>query len=498
MDIKGKSLSCWMAALVSVGSLVAADGDLRLVQAVKNKDQEAVRSLLKQNVDVNARLGDGSTALAWAAHWDDLETADLLIRAGADVNGTSDYGVSPLWEACNNGSAAMVEKLANIAANTNTVLRGGETALMRCARTGNGDAVKALLARGADVNVKDTQRGQTPLMWALEERHPDVVRVLIDREADVRARTRGGFTPLMFAARQGDMDSARLLLGKGADVNEASQVGLNALLVAADSGREEFAIFLLQQGANPDAADADGLTALHYSLRKGISGMRGSQHDPGSYGEVSLSYMFRSNMSALVRTLLEHGANPNARIVKGGGRHQPARASDRPKLAMAGATPYLLAAATGDTNLMRALAAKGADPKLGTNDGVTPLMAAAGVGMAEDRAKEEQQGALEAVQLLVELGADVNAVSKDGWRAVHGAAYTGANEIIQFLVEKGARLDVRNKYGHTPLAIADGDPNYLTDAFERRLHPDTAELIRKLGGDPLAGDPSPVAVNSNP
>ena len=90
--------------------------------------------------------------------------------------------------------------------------------------------------------------------------------------------------------------------------------------------------------------------------------------------------------------------------------------------------------------------------------------------------------------MLVEMGADVNEVSKDGWRAVHGAAYIGANDIIQYLVEKGARLDVRNKYGHTALAIAEGDPAFLTDEFERRVHLNTAELIRKLGGDPLADE----------
>ncbi len=97
------------------------------------------------------------------------------------------------------------------------------------------------------------------------------------------------------------------------------------------------------------------------------------------------------------------------------------------------------------------------------------------------------KGALEAVKMLVEMGADVNAVSRDcAWTALHGAAYIGANDIIEYLVSKGAKLDVQDEMGQTPLTIADGDPNWLSDDHDRKQHPSTVELIRKLGGDPLA------------
>jgi ankyrin repeat protein len=483
------SCVCGLFSLTSLG----ATRDFRLAEAVQKQDTAAVRTLLKEHIDVNAHAPGGATALTWAAHWDNLEIAELLIGAGADVNASSLFGDTPLWEACNNGSAAMVEKLTKAKANVNApTLRSGETALMRCARTGNVRAVEILLASGADPNVKEKERGQTALMWALEEGHREVARVLMEHRADVQAKSKGGFTPFLVAARQGDMDSARLLLEKGADIEQAAPGGMNPLLLATDSGREEFAIFLLEKGANANAKDSDGLTALHYAMRKGISVLRGGTDNENNADQ---DYLFRPNMIRLVNALLDHGANPNARIARSLRR---LGVNDRPMLSLAGATPFLLAAGTADIGIMRVLLAKGADPKLTTLDNTTPLMLAAGVGRwrGDTRSKEEAKQALEAVKLLVELGADVNAASNDtatnipgaGMTAMHGAALTGADDIILFLAEKGARLDEPDYFGMTPLSIAEGDPNGLMPDFsEAKKHENAAKLIRKLlGRDSLA------------
>ena len=155
--------------MFSVTALAASSDDLRLVDAAKNKDRPAIRSLLEQHVDVNSSQPDGTTALAWTAHWDDLEMTELLIRARANVNAANEYGVSPLSLACSNGSAAIVEALLKAGAKPNAAQQTGETVLMTCARTGNVQAVKDLLARGADPNAKETEHGQTALMWAAAE-----------------------------------------------------------------------------------------------------------------------------------------------------------------------------------------------------------------------------------------------------------------------------------------------------------------------------------------
>ena len=514
-------------------AMMAASGDFRndsgLAEAAKLRDLQAVRSLLKQKADVNARQADGATALHWASHWDELETADLLIRAGANVDAANDYGITPLSLACSNGSAAMAEKLLKAGAKPNPAQWSGETPLMTCARTGNPDAVLALLSHGADVNAA-TRRGQTALMWALSEKHPEAARALIGHGANVNARTqpvsgmtpqmyitygihphatgefdvheageahpdpaspRGGFTPLMFAAQQGDLETARMLLEARADVNATSPDYGNALIVAASSGNEAFAIYLLDKGADPNAMDGFGFTALHYAIPEGIKAISMNRH-----GKESDRFWFHANMPGLVKALLDHGANPNARVVKGFPPFDVPAFSrgvghSLPQFRPDGVTPFLLAAASGEVFLMRLLVAKGANPLLATTDRTTPLMAAAGIGRVDERSEEEEKGALEAVMLAVELGADVNAVNQDGRTALQGAAYMGSDAMVEFLVSKGAKLDLADRYGQTPLSIAEGDPTHLADPTDKRFqersaaHKTTAELLIKLGSPPV-------------
>ena len=475
-----------MAPVLAVASLAAPSGDVRLVEAVQNGDVAAVRSLLQQKADVNAPQADGATALHWAAHRNDLETAGLLIQAGAAVNAANDYGVTALSLACTNGNAAMVEKLLKAGANPNATLPAGETALMTAARTGNAEVVSLLLAHGADVNAKETERGQTALMWAVDGKRAEAASALIEHGADVHTRSNGGFTPLLFAARQGDVDSARILLAAGANVNESTPDYGSALVVASASGREALAAFLLEKGADPNAADRYGMTALHYAFQKGISVLGGVKPLP------IVSFMFRPHMQELVKALLAHGANPNVQI-----------AQEPPELPMTGAgpgslvgaTPLLLAtAADDDVSVLRVLAAGGADPLLATKEGITPLLVAAGIGRRRGRTTEEERNALEAVQLLMDLGADGNAAIPNGWTPMHAAALSASNTIIQFLADHGASLNAEDGAGQTPLSIAGGvkvagaDAGFVTTKNGLKVirptvvNQSTADLIQKLLG----------------
>jgi ankyrin repeat protein len=468
----------WIALLASAASLAAA-GDLRLIEAVRNNNKAAVLDLLKQRADVDATQGDGATALHWAVHLDDLHAAELLIHAGAHVNVANDVGVTPLYLACTNRNAAMVEKLLAAQANPNATLLSGETVLMNCARAGDLGAVRALLAHGANVNARERSHDQTALMWAAAQRHPQVVSALVDHGADVRARSRiynqivtsevtqragreelnytvprGGSTPLLFAARSGDVDSARHLLAAGADVNDALPDGTSALVLAAHSGNGAVAALLLDKGADPNAAGV-GYTALHAAVLR-------ADRD-------------------LVKALLAHGANPSARITKGTPVRRLSQDFELPRT-LIGATPYLLAAKHLEVNMMLVLAAAAdADLRLGMQDGTTPLMAAAGIGVDPnadrrgltvfDGGKPADEGlVVETVTAALNLGGDINAVNRGGDTALHGAASLGYDRVVQLLADRGAQLNVKNARGQTPLAV-----------LTRGRHPGTADLLRKLG-----------------
>lgn len=475
----------WMIALLLAAfSFAAPPDDLRLIDAVKTRDRAAVRSLIEQNVNVNAAQPDGTTALAWAANRDDLETADFLIRRGAKPNMANDYGVTPLSLACTNRSAAMVETLLNAGADPNLSQWTGETPLMICARTGNVETVKLLLSHTADPNMKETQQGHTALMRAAAGKHSEVVRALVDRGADVRARSNGGFTALLFSSQQGDVASAKILLATGADVNDATPKNGTALVVAAASGREEFATFLLEKGADPNAADAYGVTALHYAIPRGIGGID------------SVSIVFRPfyelppNMPKLVRTLLEHGANPNVQITKDFPPYS--RSPYALQTSLVGMTPFLLAAAAADPDLMRMLLDGGADPHIKSKDRSTALMMAAGVGRVDEREnQQEDTNALEAANLALMLGDNINAANQKGRTALHGAAGIGANALIQFLFEKGANLNAKDSGGYSPMAVAAGLAPRGGDSASR-VYEGTVTFLLKLGAEPLPRRRSPV------
>ena len=490
-------------AMLFAAVVAAADGDVRLVEAARTRDAQTIHSLLKQRIDVNVRAEDGSTAVLWAAHWNDLAVADLLIRAGADVNLANDLGMTPLSLACTNANAALVEMLLKAGANPNKAIATGETPVMTCAGTGSVDAVRMLITRGADVNAKELSQNQTALMWAAAERHPDIVRVLIERGAQLSARTKKGFTALHFAAREGDLDSGRLLLAAGVDVNIRSQLdatekgtkgegagrgaggpsyeasvstGATPLLVATVRAHVPFALFLLKQGADPNAADA-GFAPLHWAAGTWESG---EANPVFGFNDAMSGIPQREAKLQLVKALLTRGANPNARMTQ----RPPGFAGGYTD--SVGATPFFLAAATADVELMRLLLAAGADPLQMTRTNTTAIMAAAGMNRTLGESAVTEDQALEAVKLLLERGVDAKAVASNGENALFGPAYRGWNRLLQLLIDQGANVNAVSKAGITPWRAASGQGDRLGGVL---FNPDTADLLVKHGADPTLGKP---------
>jgi ankyrin repeat protein len=487
LRLKGLGSICALIlAAYSAGANPSPIGD-----AAERRDWNGVLAQLKANADVNASQADGTTALHWAVHHDDLATTKALLAAGANASATNNYGVSALSLACVNGNEGIVRALLEAGADSNTTLRGGETVLMTAARTGRVGPVAALLDRGAKVDAED-RKGQTALMWAAADGHAEAVALLIKSGADIHHRLKSGFTPLLFAAREGRIEAVRTLLKTGANANEAIETeksgkrapleGTSALILAVENGHFELAMELVNAGADPND-QRSGYTALHVItwVRKPNRGDdEAGQPPPEGSGKVmSLDF---------VRQIIAKGADVNARLKKGD--------SGRGKLSLRLATPFLMASKTADLPLMKLFVELGADPPTPNADGSAPLMAATGLGcLAPDEEAGTEGECLEAVKYLLTLGANVNAVDRNGETAMHGAAYKSLPKVVHFLAENGAKIETwntTNRWGWTPLRIAEGyRPGNFKPSFE------TIAALKEVMADAGVSVPAPVTSGSS-
>ncbi len=297
-------------------------------------------------------------------------------------------------------------------------------------------------------------------MWAAAEGHVEVIEALIEAGADFKTALDSGFTPLLFAVREGRISAAKALLKAGADVNEPVRVraaaklpeegarpirsGATPLLMSVSNAHFELAAQLLDAGADPNGA-ALGYTVLHAIVRVRNPGV--GDNDPAPEGSGTMTSL------EFVKRLVAHGADVNARMTR------KANLTNT-RFNEIGATPFLLASITADAELMKTLADLGANPRLTNDEGTTALMAAAGVGTrspGEDAGTEDE--VLEAMDLALKLGVDLNAADKHGETAMHGAAYKNLPAAVKFLADKGAGIDVwnrKNEFGWSPLTIARG------------------------------------------
>jgi ankyrin repeat protein len=524
MRVKVHIIACLSAAaLLMSGRAAAQERDPRLVDAAAGQNRQAVQALLKQGVDVNSTRADGATALLWAAHWNDLQMVDVLLRARANVNAADDYGVTPLARACENASESLVLRLLEAGADPNRAQESGLTPLMIAARTGRTAVGKALLAHGAKVNPATSEASATALMWSVAGGHAEFARLLIEGGADVHDSTTKGFTPLMFAARNGDIEMAKILIAAGVSVNETGSDGTHVLPYAITLGQDKFALFLIEQGADPNGTIA-GIPALHaaagavgtwlgdWARRHGVGGSLGLG---GGFSNMSYERRF-----PLVKALLDKGADPNGRITASamfmGYVGYPKKGAFEPYATgtgdLIGATPLWVAAYTANagggprmmgveetrdsaptsSDVIKLLLASGANVHLTTADATTPLMVAAGMGRATFQPGLQRgarsASAEQAVTILLDAGADINAVNEADFTALHGAAFRGLNEVIKILVDRGADINARDFKGRTPYRIAEG----AKQSFQFQAYPETAEFLKKLGANTRLGVPGTV------
>ena len=353
-----------------------------IADAAEQADREAVRTLLRAGEDVNARQGDGMSALHWAAEQGDHELADMLLYAGANVDGGTRIG--------------------------------GYTPLHIASRQGHPAVVAALLAANADVSARTTVSGATPLHLAASSHGPLVVRILIEAGAEVDAREAAwGQTPLIFAASAGRLEIAKILLQAGADHGISANVVDTAEMEQADQAANQRLVALLGefkvkagggtdwkprpnevQGAIdfsreiqrkwpdvPDPACEIDTDAAASRFSRSALPDRCKQHDETreetsteevsdeprrrSYGEgvghwgglTPLLHAVRQGHADMVTLLLDAGADINQ-----------ASAGDR-------TSPLLMASINGQFDIVLTLLDRGADPDQYSDAGTSPLFA---------------------------------------------------------------------------------------------------------------------------
>lgn len=530
---------------LSLAAVLNAQSAAQIANAAQNGDREAVRALLKKGLDVNEAQGDGTTALHWAAMKGDAEMAQMLIVAGANVRATTRLGsYTPLYLAAKGGYSEIVAALLAAGADAKAVTSNGTTPLMIAAAAGDTKSINSLVENGADINATET-KGETPLMFAAGFNRLDAVKALLAKGANHKATTKvtdlfaltapeeesmarqggravqqrtdiagatrayrynelissqGGLTALLFAARQGFTDVAMALLDAGADVNQPNAGDKTTpLLMSIINGHFDLAMKLIERGANVNAAAFNGVAPLYAVLNLQWA-PKSLYPSPKAYQQQKTTYL------ELMQTLLDKGADPNARVSRK--VWYQAYNSDYAGFDEAGATPFFRAAYASDVAAMKLLVSAGADPHIGTfkpagrpftgegtrqivdtsgrppvpygGPGVLPIHAATGVGYGEGFAANSHRyaptGFMPAIKYLVEeAGADVNAVDHEGNTPVHLCASRGDNECIKYLVSKGADVMGVNREGNTTVDMANG-PVQRTQPY-----PETIKLLESLG-----------------
>ncbi len=505
--------------------------------AASHGDAAVIQVLLKGGADANEQLPLGRRPLMLAARSGSVTAVRALLERGAEINAVeSERGTNALMQAADQGHADVLRELikngANVAALAKPVMRDGRSAALgnsedprRAVRQQN---IAALCeAKNPDLAQVREQRvillgaGQRTIPEAdlckgIERRGLGFVTVagaggnagagvggevafeldadgnpVLDANGDPvpvssgrgrrpppREPDGGALTALVYAARTGKIDAARALLDGGADVNQTTRYGWSPLLAATQNQNYQMGKFLIERGANVNLANKGGWTPLYLATdNRNIEG--------GDYPtrEADLDSL------AFITLLLDKGANVNARITES---TETRTVFTNQWLNEEGATAFLRAAQSGDLALLKLLVARGADPKINTKLGVTPLAVAAGIGWVEGVTKERStQETVDSIKYLLSLGINPNFQADTGRVALHGAAHKGATEVVKVLVAAGAKMDVRD-FGntdnrgspelsaHTWLPIDYADGLVRVGVQSAIPHPDTSKVLRDL------------------
>ena len=507
--MKKRSMKTLIVAALGMTALAAdTQSPDALAAAIKLGHRPvAIDMIAKKSADVNAAEADGSTPLLWAANLNDTDLALRLLKAGADPKARNQLGSTPLGEAALNSNTQMIQALLDAGADPNAAGPDGQTPMMILARTANVEAAKLLLSKGANPNMKEAQRGQTALMWAAAANQGSMVRVLLAAGAEVdvkssldlmtplvsgepRAQPRppGGMTAMLFSTREGCLDCVKALVEKGSKVDLPDPEGVTPLISAIFNAHFDVAKYLIEKGANVDRWDWWGRSPLYLAVDYNTLPHGGRPDQPSLDETLPID---------IIRMLLDKGANPNLQLKL----LPPYRATgaDRGVDSMLsfGATPLLRAAKAQDAPAIKLLLEHGAIVDLPNNQGMTPTLAASGMGSIDADTRgyfttpDVEDRAIASLDLLLAHGGALNkGAARLQQVPLHGAAFWGWNKVVEYLIAKGADVNLADNRGLTALDYAMGRAGGNSRGGQRiDVHKDTGDLIISKGGTP--GTPVP-------
>lgn len=517
-----------------------------LLAALRDADEAKAARLIGNAAAVKVRDESGATPLMWAVQRGSLDQVTRLLQAGADPNQRDTEGFGPLQLALGLRLTDIALLLIESGADANTARDNGETVLMTAARTGQLQAMKRLIDRGANVNARERKFRQTALMWSAG--YPQQTRLLLAHGADAAARTRvwnvtqtiyshlsdgvgpysyggeyssarGGQSALHFAVQQDDIDSVEALLDAGVDVNDRAADGSTALLLALykwnEGGKRYGAIcndsaylislapnvaianLLLDRGAQVNVADTAGYTPLHAAVLALVPRVRMDKCRTSSNRTEYSKYphelvVDRTEGVALVRRLLDEGADPNAMT-----RYPTPGPIGRIRLnpAPVGSAPVHIAAESADAELLKLLLERGADPNVVRSDGHSPLSLAVRADdlqpvrilLAGGVSARSTFNPADFVIDEIGPGGAITAMStRRDQTLLHIAAATGSHSVIALLGQHGVLPSATNDKGETALALAQTQERFR---YRKEVAALEAEQVAKRS---TAGDANSV------